>query len=391
MPAVLATCFVGGTYAATPYITRVYDYCPAPGQFINEIPEYETGDTYETILGKVEESLVGSARPGLVSLGAYGGYITFGFDHRVANKAGDYDFRVNGNAVISDRDNGGGSCEPGIILVSVDSNGNGLPDDEWYEIKGSEYDNPSTLHDYSIVYYRPSSDHQPQPDPSDRHILDMKYIRWTSGDTSAPEGYLQRNDNHTQSYWPLWLDDSVETLSFRGSRLPSNSTDINGDGSYFVLKMLGEGYADNYPSVMSGGFIDPGVKIDWAVKADGTPANLEGIDFVRVYTAMNQTCGWIGETSTEVSGAEDLHPDFLSVGSVDASLPAIVILAGAPGRLSVRSGYAAPVEITLADVNGCMKAPFTLFPGDNSFDLSGLCHGVYILIGPDRQIQKIII
>ena len=24
---------------------------------------------------------------------------------------------------------------------------------------------------------------------------------------------------------------------------------------------------------------------------------------------MNQKCGWLGETSTEVAGAEDLHPD----------------------------------------------------------------------------------
>ncbi|CUQ14422.1 Uncharacterised protein [Segatella copri] len=34
---------------------------------------------------------------------------------------------------------------------------------------------------------------------------------------------------------------------------------------------------------------------------------LDHIDFVRVYSAQNQMCGWLGETSTEVSGAEDLH------------------------------------------------------------------------------------
>lgn len=28
---------------ATPYITRVLDYVPAPGQFINTMPEYEEG------------------------------------------------------------------------------------------------------------------------------------------------------------------------------------------------------------------------------------------------------------------------------------------------------------------------------------------------------------
>ena len=30
----------------SPYISKVYEYCPAPGQFINTMPEYADGDTY---------------------------------------------------------------------------------------------------------------------------------------------------------------------------------------------------------------------------------------------------------------------------------------------------------------------------------------------------------
>ena len=37
--------------------------------------------------------------------------------------------------------------------------------------------------------------------------------------------------------------------------------------------------------------------------------NLTHIDFVKVYNALNQYCGWIGETSTEVAGGIDYHPD----------------------------------------------------------------------------------
>ena len=44
----------------SPYISRVYEYCPAPGQFINEMPRYEDGDTYESILQKAEESISGT-------------------------------------------------------------------------------------------------------------------------------------------------------------------------------------------------------------------------------------------------------------------------------------------------------------------------------------------
>ena len=31
-------------HAQSPYISRVWEYCPAPGQFVNELPEYEDGD-----------------------------------------------------------------------------------------------------------------------------------------------------------------------------------------------------------------------------------------------------------------------------------------------------------------------------------------------------------
>ena len=35
--------------------------------------------------------------------------------------------------------------------------------------------------------------------------------------------------------------------------------------------------------------------------------SLDFVDFVRVYSGLNQTVGILGETSTEVSEAEDLH------------------------------------------------------------------------------------
>lgn len=74
----------------SPYISTVYEYCPAPGQFVNAMPEYREGDTAETMRQKAEEAIAGKMQSG-VSLGAYGGYITFGFDHTVVNVPGEYD------------------------------------------------------------------------------------------------------------------------------------------------------------------------------------------------------------------------------------------------------------------------------------------------------------
>ena len=53
--------------------------------------------------------------------------------------------------------------------------------------------------------------------------------------------------------------------------------------------------------------LDPGVKIEWAVNKDGDPVELAMIDFVMVYTGLNQYCGWLGETSTEIIGGMDLN------------------------------------------------------------------------------------
>ena len=46
-----------------------------------------------------------------------------------------------------------------------------------------------------------------------------------------------------------------------------------------------------------------------AIDKYGNKADLKCIDFIKVYTGVNQVCVWIGESSTEFASAEDLHPD----------------------------------------------------------------------------------
>lgn len=298
---------------ATPYITRVLDYLPAPGQYVNTLPAYEDGDTQEDMNRKVLEAIGGNRR-GLISLGGYGGYVVVGFDHTIENKTGLRDFRVLGNAFYAAANPGGdrpagGSCEPGIIRVAYDRNGNGMPDaDEWYEIAGSGHRSPQsepwyawaleqgnrmdTDTSYSITYYKPET--EPVQSVDKEH-----YIRWE--DSQGVTGYRTMNAFHKQPYFPQWVQ--ADRLTFRGTCLPQNAVDESGDGSYYVLYKFTYGYADNDTNTSDGSAID----IDWAVDGQGRPVYLPGVDFIMIYTGVNQENGRLGECSTEVAGVEDLH------------------------------------------------------------------------------------
>ncbi len=278
-----------GTEKNPVYAQTVWEYVPAPGQFINTTTSaYREGYTYEEVLEYATERLQNRS---LISLGGFGGYIVVGFDHTVPNVAGEYDLKVYGNAYYNMYSSGtgtlAGSSEPGIVMVAKDTNGNGLPDDEWYELAGSEYDSPDVIRNYEITYYR--------PDVANTHVY------WT--DSEGGEGYIYRSASHLQeSYFPEWI--ATEEITFRGSRLPDNGINEGTNGrENWVSYCFPWGYADNHPNSTE----LCQFKIDWAVDRDGNPVHLDGIDFVKVYTAVNQHLGWTGEVSTEVQTIEDLH------------------------------------------------------------------------------------
>jgi len=318
--------------AAHPWLTHVYEYCPAPGQFINMLPEYSAGEPIDSVLARCETAICGhidtttSTLPDgtvtqridtvwaseMVCLGGYGGYIIVGFDHPVVNMH-TFDFNIYGNAFE-------GNSEPGIVVVGVDADGDGVPSagDKWYELEGSSHHIEGVQPGYQITYYR----------PDESSASDDEYIRWTSNDVNSDSttGYMARNAFHTQPYWPQWID--AETLSFTGTKLPCNAvTDASGN---FVLPAFGIGYVDNLPNPKTHDPIgesedgtyeyNPGFMIDWAVDEEGNSVELTHIDFIKIYCGINQVCGWIGETSTEVCEGVDYHPE--------ATLPEPTVLVG---------------------------------------------------------------
>lgn len=63
------------------------------------------------------------------------------------------------------------------------------------------------------------------------------------------------------------------------------------------------GYADNEVNNKP----DAAIDISWAINGKGQYVKLPGVDFIKIYTGVNQENGWLGECSTEVTSVEDLH------------------------------------------------------------------------------------
>ena len=374
-------------WANHPWLTRVYEYRPAPGQFINTMPIARVGEPVDSVLARCRAAICGYIdtvtttfhgqtitridtvwAEGMISLGGYGGYVIVGFDHPVVNMH-TYDFEIQGNAFVSDRESNGGSSEPGIVMVGVDMDGDGVPSDgdRWYELAGSEYNHPKTQHNYEITYYRPNENKQRTPSRVDPFLNDTTYIRWTSNDVNpdSTSGYMSRNTYHNQPYWPLWLQDE-ETMTFSGSKLRCNAVDLGGNegNSYYVQYFFDWGYVDNLPNysqLTPDALHNPGFKIDWAVDEQGNHVNLTHIDFIKVYNAMNQYCGWTGETSTEVAAGIDYHPDaeLPQFGPADVNCDGEVNIADVNAVIEViltgTITYSADVnldgEVNIADVN----------------------------------------
>ena len=263
--------------------SAVYDYTPAPGQFIGDT---RTGgfngkeSTMADAIAYAEERLTKGT---FISLGGFGGYIVVGFDHSIDNEVG-CDVAIKGNAFD-------GSSEPGVVYVMQDEDGDGEPNDVWYELRGSESGKVETLQDYSVTYYRPKEEGQP--------------VAWSDSEGCTGEiDYL--GQYHSQPfYYPTWIKADSYTLS--GTCLKARNYDKSGNGTMWIQPAYDWGYADNFSSKDC---LEEDKKVNLfdisnAIDADGNSVELKYIDFVKIQTACNTKSGWLGEMSTEVCGVYD--------------------------------------------------------------------------------------
>ncbi len=266
--------------------SAIYEYFPAPGQYIGDSALGFSGEelTHAAALSYAEQRLASAE---VVSLGGFGGYIVVGFDHSVVNRTSEYDFAIYGNAFD-------GGSEPGVVWVMQDLNGNGEPDDQWYELRGSQSEDASTIQEYEVTYYRPTAAQQS--------------VEWL--DSEGESGTITYyGAYHSQdSYYPLWGGENSYTL--RGTRLEPRNIFLSG---IWDLQSYDWGYADNDgdDQISAVGTLDGAgqanlFNIENAMQPDLSAVEVEYIDFIKVQCAVNATSGTLGEVSTEVAQFVDL-------------------------------------------------------------------------------------
>jgi len=281
------------TTAKAQYISNVIEYVPAPGQYINTAP-WGVPSAANSLIGNID---------GTLNLGAFGGYIIFEFDNPVQNHPDNpygIDFTIFSNALPY-------FSEAAVVYVMKDENENGIPDDTWYELAGSDYFLETSIHYYEVNYINPEEAGTDIP--------------WS--DNLGNTGVIAANSFHTQNYYPN--HDSFPRVTpqnyiMGGSYIKGNVDKSNAANVKSYRRAFG--YADNTPRgnapwtipdnpytgtiENSGG---DGFDIAWAVDSDGNYFDLDEIHFIKVQNAMQNDAGWLGELSTEITGACVVSPN----------------------------------------------------------------------------------
>lgn len=258
---------------------------------------YSNGGT--TVANPVAKVVGGYSSTG-VSLGAAGGYVQYDMGGFISDDpANPYgvDFIVYGNAF-------NGNPEAASVQVSQD----GV---KWYELAGSLYYADNTIRNADITYTLNGSN-------VDYSITQNGAVKASGTFKANGSGWFPTQANYG-GVWKI-ADADVIASSFTSTSVTYSGvtlvkdTDTTNDYQfgYADVHINGSSYgaAVNPYSITNTGSGGDGFDIAWAVNADGTPAGLSSIRYIRVYTsaAMDGTGAAMtvpsifGETSAEVCG-----------------------------------------------------------------------------------------
>ena len=264
-------------YLSSSFASRVIDYFPGEGQFVND-PNFN--NPAKALGAPVGGGTANPDETKLVTLGGFGGSITLGFDYTVRNDANNpfgIDCIVFGNAFFVGGNPDIRFAEAAIIEISRDVNENGIADDPWYLIPGSDL--PDPVNQMRNGYFV---------------LPDIPY---------ASPPLFNENTDGTESFWGYGDMTPVLLLG-----------DLDGDNvidNPFIKPNMFYTMPDDPWTVGitpgSGG--GDGFDIAWAVDpVTNLPAGLGGFDFIRITTGADGSAGQFGEVSTEIGGVAAVAP-----------------------------------------------------------------------------------
>jgi hypothetical protein len=205
------------------------------------------------------------------SLGSAGGYRVWSVEHRAS-------YKIEGNAFA-------GWHEFGIVWAQEDRNGNGLPDETWYELKGGDDSDPAwkdkITRRYALRYFNAAGG-----ETVNEHGQTIQELYWT--DSKGRSGYLP---GAFPSDWGVTGDWVTYTLT-----LLRDTGNID-TGNYGGLTTNVPGYVD----ALGDTFFTSA-----AMDITGNPVTLKAVRFLRVQTSIFCYGGSFGDVSTEIKSADFL-------------------------------------------------------------------------------------
>jgi hypothetical protein len=205
------------------------------------------------------------------SLGAAGGYEVWAVEHQES-------YYIDGNPF-------GGWHESGVVWMQEDNNGNGLPDEIWYELRGGEDDDP-VWKDYVTRRYA---------------------VTYFLGDGTPNQRGMMEPHSSTDAFW---VDSKGRTGIISGG-FPSK-WGVTGDWATYTCTLLrddGNIATGDYSNLVMSGYVDTVTRqfpVNRAMRADGTPVTLAAVKFIKVQTGVFRYGGLYGDVSTEVQEADFL-------------------------------------------------------------------------------------
>ena len=214
------------------------------------------------------------------SLGSFGGYEVWRVSHQST-------YYIRGNPFA-------GWSEPGVIWVQEDGNGNGIPDEMWYELKGavdSSADTSGRLARRHAVTYMNDGETGTQADQAGFEAM---------GKYADPRKYWADSRGRAGLWGSFWYSKWPHRITFTGTLLgnpnsimPTNA--INASGGYVDSEYGANGAANDY-----------NFPINRAIRADGSPITLKNVSFIKVHTGELCRSSVFGDKSTEIYSADYL-------------------------------------------------------------------------------------